>query len=370
MLARLVLSPVVPRIIADFEVTKGAIGIALSGMWAAYALMQFPSGVLGERYGERRIVLVALGLTTIGCLLVAIAPTFLVFAVVALALGAGAGLYFSPATSLLTRLYQETGGALSVHSAGASIGGLVAPAVAAALAARYSWRAAVVAGALVAGIVLPLYAWIVRPSEPTHPEAALRSRASLPVLRELLTRPGVAYTTGLAVTTVFAWQALASFFPTFLVEYRGFGETRAGFLFSAVFAISTVALPLVGRLSDRLSRDSVLAGALTTAAIGLVTIIAVPGLIGVAIGISCIGVGFSWGGVVQSRFMDRFDPAEQGTGFGLVRTVYMLIGASGSAFTGTIAGVAGWPLAYGLVAVLLTISATTLTANKVLDLGL
>lgn len=370
MLARLVLSPVVPRIIAEFNVTKGAIGVALSGMWGAYALMQFPSGVLGERFGERRIVLVALGLTAGACLLVAVAPTFLIFAGVVVILGAGAGLYFSPATSLLTRLFDETGGALSVHSAGASIGGLIAPGVAALLAARYGWRAALIAGAAVAGIIFPLYAWQVRAGGAIHPNVALRERVSLPVLQELLTRPGIAYTTLIAVTTVFAWQALASFFPTFLIEYRGYSETRAGLAFSAVFVLSTIALPIIGRLSDRFSRDSVLGSALVTAAFGLVAIVAIPDRPGVLLGGVCIGVGFSWGGVVQSRFMDRFAPTEQGTGFGLVRTVYMLVGATGSAVTGTLAAIAGWPVAYGLVAALLGLSATSLLINRVFDLGL
>lgn len=370
MLARLVISPVVTEIIVDFRVGTPAVGLALSGMWGAYALMQFPSGVLGERYGERAVVLAALGLTAVGSLLVAVAPTFLAFAAVVLALGAGAGLYFSPATSMLTRRFEETGAALSVHSAGASIGGLAAPVVAAAVAVRYGWRAAVATGAVAATAILVVVALRVPRTAPTHPDAALRDRVSVPVLGALLTRPGVAFTTLLAVTTVFAWQAVASFLPTFLEEYRGLSTARAGLAFGAVFVVSTVALPVVGRLSDRLSRDTVLAGTLLTAASGLVVVVVVPGLLGLVAGVLAVGVGVSWGGVVQSRFMDRFDPDEQGTGFGLVRTVYMLVGATGSAVTGTLAGLGGWPLAFGAVAGLLGLGAAAIATNRALDLGL
>ena len=52
MVARLVISPVVPDIETEFGTSSGMIGLALSGMWAAYALSQFPSGVLADRYGE------------------------------------------------------------------------------------------------------------------------------------------------------------------------------------------------------------------------------------------------------------------------------------------------------------------------------
>ena len=38
------------------------------------------------------------------------------------------------------------------------------------------------------------------------------------------------------------------------------------------------------------------------------------------------------------------------SGFGLFRTVYLLIGASGTAAVGTAADVAGWAAAFGLLA--------------------
>jgi len=50
--ARLLVSPIVPLVILEFDVTKSAVGIALTGMWACYALGQFPGGVLADRYGE------------------------------------------------------------------------------------------------------------------------------------------------------------------------------------------------------------------------------------------------------------------------------------------------------------------------------
>jgi MFS family permease len=97
--ARLVISPLVPDIIAAFSVTKSTVGLALTGVWATFALFQYPSGVLADRYGERRVILTALGLTA-GCsLLLALSPSFLAFAAFAVLLGAGAGLYFSVGTA-------------------------------------------------------------------------------------------------------------------------------------------------------------------------------------------------------------------------------------------------------------------------------
>lgn len=63
--ARLAVSPVVPFIIDDFDVSNTQVGIALSGMWIAYGLTQYPGGVLAERFGEKRIITIAVGGTEV-----------------------------------------------------------------------------------------------------------------------------------------------------------------------------------------------------------------------------------------------------------------------------------------------------------------
>ena len=74
-------------------------------MWAVHALFQFPGGVLADRYGERRLVVLALTATNAGIIMVALASSLLQFFVFALLFGAGAGLFFAPASALITRLY-------------------------------------------------------------------------------------------------------------------------------------------------------------------------------------------------------------------------------------------------------------------------
>ena len=66
-----------------------------------------------------------------------------------------------------------------------------------------------------------------------------------------------------------------------------------------------------------------------------------------------LGTGLATGGVLQARLMDALDTSEQGGGFGLTRTTYVFLGASGSVVTGTLADAAGWVVAYGFVVVLL-----------------
>jgi MFS family permease len=348
MLARLVVSPVVPEVIDHFGVSTGAVGLALSGMWAAYALTQFPSGILGDRFGERRVILLAVGTTALASALLALSPTFLAFGVLTVALGAGAGLHYSVATTLLAKEFDEVGRAVGVHVAGGPLAGLVAPVAATAAAARFGWRAAVALGAVVALPVLVAVGWRVRPTPPDRPDEAIRDRLAIRPLLGLLARPSVAYATVLAVLGAFCWQATASFLPTFLVAFRGLSVTDAAVLFSAYFVVNGLAQPSVGWLSDRLDRDAAATVTMGAGTVGYALLVAGPPA-SVPLGVGAVGVAMAWGAPVQSRILDCFDDAERGAAFGLVRTVYMVIGASGSVVTGVLADVAGWATAYGLL---------------------
>ena len=356
MVARLAISPVVPDVTATFSVSTGAVGLALSGMWAAYALTQFPSGVLADRYGERRVILTAVGVTAAASVLLSLSPTFAVFALTVVALGAGAGLHYSVATSFLARQFDDVGRAIGVHVAGGPLAGLVAPVAAAAVAARFGWRAAMLVGAAVAVPVFALF-WVqVRPTPAARPDASMRSRFELGPLRELLSRPAIRFTTAVAVGGAFCWQATASFLPAFLIGHHGYSPATASALFSAYFVVHGATQPVMGGLSDRIGRDAAAAVAFGTGVVGYATLVVGTGLAVVA-AVPLVGVAMSWGAPVQTRFIDHLSEAERAAGFGLVRTVYMILGSLGSVVVGALSDVAGWAVAFGALVALLAVEA-------------
>ena len=346
MVARLAISPVVPEVTATFSVSTGAVGLALSGMWAAYAVTQFPSGVLADRLGERQVILTAVGVTAAASVLLSLSPTFAVFALTVVALGAGAGLHYSVATSFLARQFDDIGRAIGVHVAGGPLAGLVAPIAAAVVAARFGWRAAMLLGAAVAVPVFVLFWSRVRPTPAARPDASMRSRFELGPLRELLARPEIRFTTAVAVGGAFCWQATASFLPAFLIGHHGYSAGAASALFSAYFVVHGATQPVLGGLSDRVGRDAAAALAFGIGIVGYGTLAAGSGLAVVA-AIPLVGVSMSWGAPVQTRFIDYLSEQERAAGFGLVRTVYMILGSLGSVVVGSLADVAGWGVAFG-----------------------
>lgn len=393
MVARLSISPIVPTLTDAYHVSKSQIGLVLTGMWAGYALMQFPSGLLGDRFGERRIVVLALALTGSVSLLLASSPTFLTFAVFVILLGLGAGLYFSVAASLLTRTFDKVGQALGFHGSGGPIAGVLTPIVASYLATQYGWRVALALGAMTAlpacllFVIVGQSASVEGRNEVGNPStirsggADNRSRDvpdggttstvddgfGLAEILDLLTRGEMAFTFVVAALCFFTWQAFASFFPTFLVQYSGYQSGTANLVFGIIFAISAVGLPTLGRLSDVFGRDFVLTGSLFAGAVGYVTFfIGRDSLVATVLGIALLSIGLSWTGVLNSRIMDALASGERTAGFGLIRTLFLLVSSTGSVVTGTLADVAGWVTAYGFVAVVLTGLGALLLGNKLI----
>jgi len=368
--SRLVLSAVVPLVLVRFGASKSSVGLALTGMWVVYALIQFPSGVLADRFGERRLLLGGLVGVGVGAATVALAPSLAAFGVAVLVLGAGGGLFFPAASALVSRLSTSRGGSLGFLTAAGAISGVVYPAVGGTVATRFDWRAAVALGAVAVLPCLLATVLLVPSLPPVRPNRRLGVLVDARYLAEILTRPGVAYTTLLAVLGAFTIQGYSSFFPTFLVEYRGLDTGTAGLAFGVAFALSAVAQPAAGALSDRTSRDLALAASIGLTAVGFLVILAVPGTAGLVAGVALLGVGISWPGVISARIMDQLDASERGLGFGLVRTVFLVLAASGSAVVGALADYGGWGLAFGALVAVLAAYLLLLAANHALGLDL
>jgi MFS family permease len=369
MVARLVISPVIPEIIETFNSSTSVIGLALTGLWMAYACAQFPSGVLADRYGERAIILVAVGFTAVASTLLALSPSMPAFVLLTLVLGGAAGLHYSVATTFLAREFENIGTAIGLHNSGAPLAGVLAPIAAAAISTWLGWRFAIALGMVAAVPIFVLFAWKIRPTEPARPQQPLTERFALAPVVNLLSRPQIAFTTALAVLCEFTWQATASFLPAFLIVYQGYSVGFASALFSVYFIVQGLVQPGIGSLSDRYGREEVTAACAVLGIGGYSLLLGGSSLGVILVAIVLIGIAMSWGAALLPRFVDNLSTAERGAGFGLVRTTYMVLSATGSVVVGTVADVAGWGAAFGIFVVFLSVVCVALAGNRLFDLG-
>lgn len=349
MAARLSISPMVPDIADTLQISYGQVGLALTGMWLMYALSQFPSGILGDKIGERKVIVGAMAVTTVASLLLAVSPSFVLFLVFVTVLGAGAGFHYSVATTFLSKEFDDIGWAMGVHSAGGPLAGLIIPPLAVFVGARYGWRAAIVLGAVASFPILVAIMWWVRDTEPAHADTPFRELVDTEKILELVTRPTIAYPTILSILGAFAWQATASFLPAFLVGYHGLSQTTAGLLFSAYFVLQAVSHPGVGALSDRFTPNAAVTVTMAAGVLGYGLLIFGSGLAAILVAILLIGPAMAWEGPLNPMFMNNLSEEERGTGYGLFRTIYLALGASGSVAVGSVSDAAGWFVAFGVL---------------------
>lgn len=71
-----ILGPIIPDIIDSFELSLGLAGFLPFSFFVAYAVMSIPSGMLVERFNEKKVMLAAFLLAGIGSLLFAVIPSF------------------------------------------------------------------------------------------------------------------------------------------------------------------------------------------------------------------------------------------------------------------------------------------------------
>lgn len=362
--AQVVVGPVVPAIVATFGVSRGTLGTALTGMWVAYALSQLPSGVLADRFGERGVVLVALATAGLATLCLSAATGLLPFAVGLVLLGVGAGIYYNPATALLSREFGAVGRAVGTHRIGGQVAGVAAPLAATAVGLRFGWRVTLLLGAPVALLAALSLVRFVPSASPARPGASMRELFDPGDLVTLLVRPHTRYTTLVATLVEFVELATMAFLPALLLGHHGLSGRWSNLLFAAFFATTALSQPLAGWLSDRLGRDGTLALLAAVGVLGYGTLAAGSTLL-VAPAVLFAGVSMSATPVVQSRMLDGLSDADRGTGFGVFRTVYLLLGASGTAVVGTAADAAGWAVAFGLLGAVLTALLLSLAAVRI-----
>ena len=367
MAARLVISPVVPSISEAFGVPNSATGLALSGMWLGYALAhafgaafdnpdllvccvvgdgEAAAKRLWQEAGLRVLPGAYMGGTALASALLAIAPSYPIFLVGTAVLGTVAGLHYSVATSLLTRTTDEIGTAIGIHTSGAPVAGILAPMAAGAIGAWMGWRWALVLGTAFALPVVGLVLGVIRRRPPARPTESVWKRLRVGPLIDLLRRPPIGRTVLLCAIGMFVWQATASFLPTFFVAHHGYSAATAGALFSGYFLVQGIAQPAIGAFSDRMGRDWAATLVVGVGVAGYALLVVGSGWMLSLAAVALAGTSMGWGAALMPKFMDHLDDHERSAGFGLVRTVYMVLGAGGSVVTGFVADILGWDAAF------------------------
>jgi hypothetical protein len=213
------LNPLLPLIRDTFALSYAQSGFAVSAYALSLGFSNGPIGLLADRVGPRKVIVVGLVLTGLVSVALAQAGDYGQLLVLLLALGIISGTYHAPAAALIARSFSPRvrGAAMGFHITGGHLSFFAAPLLAAYLATTTrTWRTAYLWFAIVP-VVLGALLWVT-----TSPDRRARAAGDLwAPFREIRT---VFRTIGPLVSLSVAFQvgisAMFAFLALYLVDAR------------------------------------------------------------------------------------------------------------------------------------------------------
>jgi nitrate/nitrite transporter NarK len=248
------LALLLPLIRDDIAMTFTQAGV-LSFMTAvSYAAMQVPSGYLADRFPTRAVLLVGLlglnGLT----ILMAVASSFAVLAVILFANGIFRALTFSSGLTEATIAFGENhrATAMNLFMAVPLLSQVVLGIVAPPLAPVVGWRGLFVLFGAVSLIPVAMYWYVSRHSVAAHQSTPHSDRAEL---KSLLRQPIVWLSSMINFNRLAVLSSLRFWLPTYLLTEKSLSLAAVGLLMAAASAVSVVASLVGGQIADRGQRQ-------------------------------------------------------------------------------------------------------------------
>jgi len=324
--------PLMRLLVADFQISFAQAGLLMGLFTLPALLVALPSGVLLDRYGARRIALLAAVLLLLGNLLAALAGDYLWLALGRFIAGSGAAVVMVVAPQVVATAFRQQGLglAMGLFNISVPLGTMLALYGVALLLPEWNWQSAFWLDLLLSLLLLLLVLLL-------YPKVAAAEKRCSPtgsVWQALVSTPAplLWLTLCLGFYSMGAMQFF-SFAPAFY-QAEGVSEAQAGLLASLPMLPSLLLAPLFGWISDR---------------IGLRWLFVVVGSVGAALVLLILPLT-DLGGVfyplllglflalmvptIYSMPADLLSPERLGLAYGLLSMAFGVGGLSGSLLVG------------------------------------
>jgi FSR family fosmidomycin resistance protein-like MFS transporter len=268
------LYPLLPLVAAEFDLSYAETGLLKTAFSGAASLLQYPAGLLAERWGEFLLLLAGNAWVALGLIAMGLAPGFAWLAALAVLGGLGGNTQHPLASSLVARAYPHAGrtAALGTLNFAGDLGKMAGPALVGLAALGLGWRGVLLlVGGL--GVLISL--------------AALTTRGWMPPRAPGITRdtaPGGAFWSAsfglLMLVGVLdaATRAAGLTFLPFVLGERGVDAAAIGLLFTVIFAGGAAGKFVCGWLGERWGALGVVWATEGVTAAALVLFLGAPGL--------------------------------------------------------------------------------------------
>ena len=235
--------------------------------FATGPITTLPSGLLADKFRRNINLILAVAFIAFGVshFFVALSPSFKWIVPSIALLGIGTALWHPASMGTLSRRFPEKRGlALATHGVGASIGDTVAPLAIGFFLLTVSWQTLLQVH-LIPAIVIGILLWKILSSTYKNEEQSkvqFQLRAYWDDVKALVTHPVVVAIISVNIFTNMARLAVTTFLPIYIQDTLGYSALGVGFFWGLLHAMGAISQPIMGYLSDKFGRKSVLLPAL------------------------------------------------------------------------------------------------------------
>src|SRR6476646_9620706 len=161
----------------DFSTDAAGVAMLASSYFWGYTLMQIPAGLLVDRFGVKRVVLVSMAASSLGSAAFALAPNLLDVFAARLVVACGDALVFTALLKLVAQNFSdERFGIMSgISQVAGYVGGAMATSPLAAAVTGVGWRACFIFIACIGVANLVIASMVLRPDAASRSERTMKS---------------------------------------------------------------------------------------------------------------------------------------------------------------------------------------------------
>ena len=237
----------------------------------AYAIGQFIWGVAGDRFGTRKVILIAMPCSVLAALGMGLSSSAVLFGSLFFIQGVAQSAGWAPLSKNISNFFtrQERGTVMGLWCTNYAVGGIVASIFAGQMGEKFGWRYAFFMPALALGGICALF-WLFQRDTPeelglapieayhtaSHPSAAsletdAKTESSWQIIKEVLRTPTVLLLCAVYFCLKPARYAILFWGPKYINDKLGTGMAESGFLSSMFEFAGPFSVLVAGFISDK-----------------------------------------------------------------------------------------------------------------------
>ena len=334
----------------EFDLNLQQLGLIASIPSLASAVLAIPVGLLSDRFGSKKMLLVSFGFAAVGAVLAGTASTPLMLIVAVSLIYINVSIYHPASYAATTKMFapEDRAKALGLHGAGGTLGHAMGPLSVSLLVGMLGWQWRQVYLFLAAPMIVGIILVLRLPDDKVERAERKQDKGDG---EKFLTRNLVMFLAYQA-TRMVATSMIGTFLVLYLQDVRGMSLTVATFITSTNTLTGLIAAPLGGYLAARFGEKKWL----QTSLLGAFTVLAIAfqipnNTLFMALYV-LYGFGNTLGMAGRSAIMAKLTPSKQrGLGYSLFFLPGSIIGAITPVAAGYVADLMGFQTIFNFAVV-------------------